>query len=411
MNPDWFKPRGYKHFDAPVGEAFAVKAHDPSFVKAHSWSPLIYYVKSIKRYKPLEGKTVLKDRPIMYASHRDACILSRYSHELNVLLEQCYKKDGLDGSVIAYRALGKSNHQFSADAAEFAKQSSPCIVLCFDITGFFDNLNHSILKARLKELLSVTELPHGWFEVYRHVTAFRKIERQALAAHPVLNARMKARNNEPIVTMAEVKALEIEIGKNPGKHGIPQGTPISSSFSNLYMLHVDRVVAEACTRLGALYQRYSDDLLIICKPEAEAQLTATLSDCIVDHKLEIHPNKCDRVVFDPGSSKSFQYLGFDVSPDGAIIRPSSLGRQWRKLRKNIAKAKRRRASLQAGGKPVFVHTKKLRKRFSPIGTRNFSLYARRAAASFGSEKIRRQVIRLERAADQAIRALNEPPLP
>lgn len=409
MKPDWFRPRGYKHFDAPVEEAFAAKAHDPLLVKAHSWSPLIHYVKSVKRYKPLEGKTVLKNRSIMYASHRDACILSRYSHELNALLEQCYRKDGLDDSVIAYRALGKANHHFSADAAKFARRLSPCIVLCFDITGFFDNLDHSILKARLKELLSVTELPHGWFQVYRHVTAFRKIERQSLAVHPLLNARMKGRNNEPIATMAEIKALGIEIGKNPAKHGIPQGTPISSAFSNLYMLHVDRVIAEACNRLGALYQRYSDDLLIICKPEAEAQLTATLSKSIVAHKLEIHPDKCDRVVFRPGNSRSFQYLGFDVSPDGTIIRPSSLGRQWRKLRKNIAKAKRRKASLQANGTLTLVHTKKLRRRFSPIGTRNFSLYARRAASSFGSEKIRRQVIRLEKAADQAIRALNEPP--
>ena len=266
MKPAWLKPRGYKHFDAPVGEAFAAKAHKPAFIRAHSWSPLIHYVKSVRRYKPLLGKTVPKNRSIMYASHRDACILSKYSHELNVLLEKCYKDEKLDQAVIAYRALGKANYHFSADAAEFANQLEPCIVLCFDITGFFDNLDHGILKARLKELLSVTELPEGWYQVYRHVTAFRKVERDALSAHPILNARIKAKNNEPIATIAEVKALGIEVSKNPNKHGIPQGTPISSSFSNLYMLHLDRFVVEVCRNHGALYQRYSDDLIIICKP-------------------------------------------------------------------------------------------------------------------------------------------------
>lgn len=409
MKPAWLKPRGYKHFDAPVGEAFAAKAHKPAFIKAHSWSPLIHYVKSVRRYKPLLGKTVPKNRSIMYASHRDACILSKYSYELNVLLEKCYKEEGLDQAVIAYRALGKANYHFSADAAEFAKQLEPCVVLCFDITGFFDNLDHGILKARLKELLSVTELPEGWYQVYRHVTAFRKVERDALSAHPILKARIKAKNNEPIATIAEVKALGIEVSKNLNKHGIPQGTPISSSFSNLYMLHLDRFMVEACKNHGALYQRYSDDLIIICKPEGEAQLTTALFDCIADHKLTIHPDKCDRVVFDASNPKSFQYLGFDVSPEGAIIRPSSLSRQWRKLRRNLAKAKSKKHLLQKNGDPVLVHTKKLRRRFSPIGVRNFSLYARRAADSFGSGKIRRQVIRLEKAADEGIRALNKPP--
>lgn len=55
------------------------------------------------------------------------------------------------------------------------------MVLCFDITGFFDNLDHAILKRRLKELLGVTELPPDWYAVFRHVTRFSRVERRALA--------------------------------------------------------------------------------------------------------------------------------------------------------------------------------------------------------------------------------------
>ena len=228
----------------------------------------------------------------MYASHRDACILAKYSYELGLLLEDSYKSLGLDNSVIAYRKLGKANYHFASDAAKYALSLSPCIVLCFDITGFFDNLDHKILKERLKEILSVSEIPADWYKVFRHVTAYRKIERSALEEHPALALKMKEINKELIATIAEINSLGIQITVNPYRHGIPQGTPISSSFSNLYMLHLDLAINNACKKHGALYQRYSDDLIIICKPDVETELTALLMGCIASHKLKMHPDKC-----------------------------------------------------------------------------------------------------------------------
>jgi RNA-directed DNA polymerase len=170
MHLDWFRPRGYKHFDAPVGDNFALRALDPAFVEKHSWLPLIHYTKRVKRYKPDDGQTVFKDRPIMYASHRDACILARYSAELTRRLDEYYEQVGLSENVIAYRKLGRSNYDFAADAYRFAQNQAPCVVLCFDITGFFDHLNHRILKDRLKRILDVSELPTDWYRVFRHVT-------------------------------------------------------------------------------------------------------------------------------------------------------------------------------------------------------------------------------------------------
>lgn len=67
---EWFKRRGYRHFDAPVDLNFAQKVLDASFVKRHSWLPHIHYIKRTKRYKNKKHKTIYKDRPIMYASHR-----------------------------------------------------------------------------------------------------------------------------------------------------------------------------------------------------------------------------------------------------------------------------------------------------------------------------------------------------
>ena len=339
MTHPWFKPRGYKHLDVPVGEPFVAKASKPDFVKGHHWLPLIHYVKRQKRYKPKDGKTVYKDRDIMYASHRDACILSKYAHELSSELDIFYERNGLCDHVIAYRKLGKSNYIFSAEAYRFAVLSSPCIVLCFDITGFFDNLNHAILKDRLKRVLSVKELPEHWYRVFRHVTCFKTIELEDLKAHPVFGPKLKLESKTPIATISEIKAAGIRIQENANEFGIPQGTPISSALSNLYMIDIDLHMSGICRDRNALYQRYSDDILIVCQPNDENNIVSELLAQVGAHKLKIKKEKTERVRFIRANPNAFQYLGFDISPEGVTIRPSSLSRQWRKLKRGIKKAK------------------------------------------------------------------------
>jgi RNA-directed DNA polymerase len=192
MPPPWFKSRGYKHFDVPVSAAFAEQFEQSKGIDSHAWSPLIQYVKRVKRYKPLKAQTVYKERPIMYASHRDACILSKYAASLTNKLDSFYEVNGLSTNVIGYRRLGKSNYHFSADAYRFAMEKAQCVVLCFDITGFFDHLDHRLLKDRLERLLNVKELPQDWYQVFRHVTKYSYVSRDALAAHPIFAAKFKS---------------------------------------------------------------------------------------------------------------------------------------------------------------------------------------------------------------------------
>jgi RNA-directed DNA polymerase len=406
MKPDWFKPRGYAHFDASVGGAFADSINS-ELVEKHSWSPLISYTKRIKRYKRLLGKTQYKDREIMYASHRDACILSKYSADLTILLDQHYKKQHLEDNVIAYRTLGKANYNFSAEAQQFAVANAPCVILCFDVTGFFDNLDHGILKGRLKRVLKVKELTKDWYGVFRHVTRFHHVRRDALASHPKFGPRLKLRVRQPLGTIAEVIAAGIPILSNKAKGiGIPQGTPISSVLSNVYLIDFDATMSFICKKEAALYQRYSDDILIICSVENELVIRESLDDQVEAHRLEINAKKIDRMIFDFLKPLNIQYLGFNLSPQGAALRSSSIARQWRKLRRSIARTKKLGERKVAAGNATKVFTKKLRRRFSPIGVRSFPSYARRSAKAFASKKIIKQVRRLEREADRAIRGLN-----
>jgi hypothetical protein len=164
-------------------------------------------------------------------------------------------------------------------------------------------------------------------------------------------------------------------------------------------------MVELCGKLGALYQRYSDDILIICDSADEALIKSAFALQLKEHRLKLNDDKSERMVFDPRNSETFQYLGFNISTDGAVIRPGSLSRQWRKARRSIARTRKVGSAAVASGKASKIYTKKLRKRFYPVGARNFSSYARRSAQIFGSKKIIRQVLRLERMIDKELRDL------
>jgi RNA-directed DNA polymerase len=402
MVPSWLRRRGYRHFDSPVGEGFVPRATDAKFVADHSWSPLISYTKRVKRYKPALHKTKFKDRAIMYASHRDACIISYYADQLSRKLEEVYRDAGLCESVIAYRKLGKSNYHFAGDALTYVRAHAPCVVKCFDVTGFFDNLDHRLLKQALVKIFGFEELPPDWYVVFRNVTAYHHVTLASLKADANFAERLKVRSREPLATIAEVKAAGVAIERNPNRFGIPQGTPISAALSNLYMLKLDQALNAACVKHGAFYQRYSDDILIACSPAAEAPLTSILVEALRELKLELKDEKTERAMFDPASPEKFQYLGFDMSPAGATLRSASLARQWRKARRSIRRTRKRGRDAIAKGKAEKIYTQKLRKRFLPAGVRNFSRYARSSARALGSKSILRQTRRLERMVEAEI---------
>lgn len=189
---------------------------------------------------------------------------------------------------------------------------------------------------------------------------------------------------------------------------------MSATLSNLYMIDFDIVVKDYCESIGALYLRYSDDILVICSPELATEVESMITTLIASEKLELSTSKTERTLFDPatisgGDLRCAQYLGFTYHKDGAAIRAGSLSRQWRKMRRAVRRTRKVAAAAIASGKATKVYTKKLRRRFSPLPFRNFSSYARRSAAAFGkTEKITGQVRRFERGFERELYDLQKP---
>jgi len=431
MPLDWFKKRRYRHFDLPVGENFAKKVMNPAFVLKHIFVPLLHYTKSETRYKkcPITGiRTITtKNRPIKYASHRDACILSYYAHLLNARLDVHYEAAGLSDSVLAYRALGRGNYDFSAEVLAFARAHAPVTILAFDVSSFFDNLDHTFLKRRLKAILGVSSLEEDWLRIFRSITAFHFVDLVELKASATFATRLRQKSRDRIASVEELKAAGIPFHPNPefakgNRRGIPQGTPISAVVLNLYMMDFDTAAQNYCNSIGALYRRYSDDILVICSPAHSAGAEAKIMDLIAAERLDISPHKTERSEFGagvipPAGTKAAQYLGFTLHETGAAIRESSLARQWRKMRQAMRRTAKIAQQQIAAGKAKKAYTKRLFRRFSHLKVRddeglrvirNFSSYGRRSAAAFGSTaKISKQVKRLERAALSEIAELRK----
>lgn len=402
--PSWFRPRGYPHFDAPIGVEWALaNAVEPTFVSQHSWSPLIHRIKETKRYKPKDHKTVSKKRDIMFASHRDACILARYSADLVERLDTWYKEVGLDDTAIAYRSLGKSNYHFAAVVQEFVRAHDPVTILCFDVSGFFDNINHARLKRRLKWLLKVDDLPDDWFKVFRSITKFRRVEQEDLKANSVFAARMATKKvRAPVATLQELNAAGITIHKNPNAFGIPQGTPISASMSNLYMVELDQKLKAEAEKRGALYQRYSDDMLVACHPNQAAELEAVVMAAVADEALEIQEAKTDRCHLEGDERETFQYLGYNMGYVDAKVRPGSMSKQWRSAKRAVRKAEREGKARIDNGEADKIYTRKLRGKLTHVGVRNFIAYFGRSADELGSKPMKAQAKKLHRFAFQSI---------
>jgi RNA-directed DNA polymerase len=99
--------------------------------------------------------------------------------------------------------------------------------------------------------------------------------------------------------------LEEAKGWQPTQRGTPQGGVISPLLANLYLNPLDHQLAAG----GWEMVRYADDLVILCRTEAEAHTAlAAVRVWVSEAGLSLHPEKT-RVV-DASQPGGFDFLGY-----------------------------------------------------------------------------------------------------
>lgn len=405
---DWFKLKRYPHIGEPLSikDYIKVKSYitDTKNIKKHSFLPLIHKtivsrkyradITRAKRTKKGERKRKIgkpKVRDIYYASHLDSLIFSYYNNLLSDKYENYISKESFADCVVAYRKIpieegsenNKCNIEFAKDTFDFINQNNEkkLTAIVADVTSFFDNLDHKILKQQWCKILNKKTLPPDHYNVYKALTNLRYVNENSL---------FKAYNKTMIVekgipnssTKTEYKRIKIKSKKyfkeknavaycktkefltnnlnliisNKKDHGIPQGSPISATLANIYMLDFDKQVFQKINDIGGYYQRYSDDLIVVCEQKHEDEIIRFIRNKVKDlAKLEIHKDKTKVYRFEKVNQifKGFQideetkqydynntleYLGFSFDGQRVLIKSSGFSKFYRSMKRSFKKS-------------------------------------------------------------------------
>ena len=416
----------YLHFDTRLKTdnlgKWQHKLLDSNYVSRHAFYPFLRHEIIKKRFQSVtvqnpQGKRYKlrvkykqkPTRPICYAAHQDALIYAWYGFKLHQLLETQITAAGISDCAIAYRPLERCNIHFAKEAFDFVKAQQSCVALAFDVTKFFDSLDHEIVKQSWCRLLGVSRLPDDHFTIYKSMTKFHFVRlellKKELGEEEFEARRQSGRLSYPKDFRERIVPL---IETNKGK-GIPQGAPLSAVLSNMYMFEADKILSAFADSYGGYYRRYCDDLLFIVPISDELEARRIMQETIAALNLQINDEKTEVCYFSPnsktgnlicadeyGKGTALQYLGLEFDGREIRLRPASLSRYHHRLRRNVRQAARMAFGRNAylDGKPAPKNGKILKRtlyeKYSSLGNRNFITYARKAFKITESQAIKRQ---------------------
>ena len=427
--PEWFKIKKYPHVGTPPlcceYSKLIRTIKNPDFVKHHAFLPLVRRSVWVHKNKVDKetGKKKWKQRNLTYASHIDALIYSYYAFLLQKKYNERIARSGLHNVSVAYRKIkcdnekgNKCNIHFALDAFTFVgekiKQENELAFMTFDITGFFDNLDHKLVKSSWAEVLGYSQLPDDVYAVFKNVTKYSFVKEGALFSlfknkilcktplgvkEKKITSRqfLKEHNAIAYCHKSDIKKIcrhklierEQDCEKNLMHKGIPQGLPISAVIANVYMLDFDMEVNKLVTERGGLYKRYSDDIVVVCKYSDKDGLKKIIKNEINKLNLEIQDSKtnthkiskklsgkinCEYVPKpddgDECKDKPIEYLGFSYDGSRILLKSAGLCKYYSKLRRDVARHRHWALHIQNKTKGnVFVN--QIVKRFTLAGSK------------------------------------------
>lgn len=397
------KKRNYIHFDLKLTDSQRgnLRLQDIDLASYRFWPLLGFTIKNRRKVFGDKGEEMgfkVKPRDIKFGSHYDAAILELYGRQLSDLYEAELSQLEISECVLAYRSDIGDNIIQSKGFFDLISNNPNCIVAAFDISKFFDRIDHKILKNSLKQIMGTDSLPDADYNIFKNLTRYSWVDKDRLTE------RLKDLKQRPFGRICSPKIFEQKIRKpnpkiiekNMNEFGIPQGSPISGLYANISLLNFDVAVNNYMKSIGGFYRRYSDDIAIYL-PEGQSfcEAEAFIRNELTDRKLDINDSKTDVSSFNAESGeiscdKPFQYLGFIYDGKRVLIRTSSIQRYYKKMRKGVF------GKVSAARKqniPVSeIYLRELYKKYTHYGKkRNFPRYAYRASEIFESPEIKQQI--------------------
>lgn len=473
-NPEWMTLKRYPHIGFPLKrenrKGVVQYITNTEKIAHHSFTPLIRRVVITHPYRFNDEKgrktPKPKKRDLTYASHFDSAIFSYYADQLQREYENFIEKNGLGEVVVAYRRIPTSNNQgnkcnihIANDVFQYVRkrveEGEELALVTFDIKGFFDSLDHKLLKKSWKKVMNWNDMPEDVYNVYKNVTKFSYVCINSL--FPLFKDRIWCESAGKYVQksvkrveyMRDKKAVafckreDVDIVKKQGYlqvnktgKGIPQGLPISAVLANVYMCDFDIRISRKLKDAGGIYKRYSDDIVIVCPSNTANQLREDILNEIKKVDLEIQKEKTNLYYISlkegkiicshesKGPNKKIEYLGFSFDGEHILLKHSGLCKYYDRMRRaknrhirwaisiknntrgevfehpmykhySLAGSIRRPIQVRRNGRLVF----KRRKSYG-----NYLTYVKKAAAVMEEPMIRRQ---LRRNLNKLTKSINE----
>lgn len=413
-----YTTKPYLHFDSRIslnGEIFDKKVKNPTYVSRHAFYPFIHYTLKTRKYNRIERKSIEKKREIYYSGHLDGYILKYYGEKLNELYTKYCIDNGIDQVSIAYRnnKKGKSNIHFAYEVIQFITHLKKAIIIVTDFTEYFDTLDHQLLKDRLLTVLNIKDnrLPDDWWNVFKNITRYswvekKDIEEYIFATKGIKLNRKSSKLLNRYFTPREFRCFRkrFKIRKNEKKFGIPQGSPISAVFANVYAINIDKQLNDYTKKFGGLYRRYSDDIILVFPVHSDADIEYVekhlnmLMSIVDENKVKISNEKtrvlyfANKRIYKDSQLKEkdkLDYLGFSFYGNKIQIREKSLFKYYHRMYKKISSIKKAEAQAnyerKIGRKKLYLLYSHLGRKYKGYG--NFISYAERAHKVFSKNEL------------------------
>lgn len=416
------KNKNYVHFDNRKKPTYDIlnQISDREWVSKHAFYPFLHFQIKFNKYiynkKDKERIKKTKTRDIYYSAHIDRYIYQYYANELNDNYNMIAKERGINKVSLAYRnnLNGRCNIHFAKKVIDFISKQKKAFIYVEDFSGFFDNLCHVYLKEKICETLKVDKLPKEHYAIFKSITNFSYIEKEDILKYKGLKRKELNELDRIFDTGEEFRNFK-KINNHLKKHkdtengrkkkGIPQGTPISAVYANIYMIDFDKKINDFVTSKKGIYSRYCDDIIIVIPLEEGKDENKTYLNYIekIDKirrdtpNLEKNKEKTSTFIFKKGKIKGIgdthenhiSYLGFYFDGKDLRIREKSLFKYYTRMyEKTRVSAK---YSIKYGRK---VFRKRLYKLYSHLGEKprkneygNFLTYTKRADKIFGKDNL------------------------
>lgn len=209
-----------------------------------------------------------------------------------------------------------------------------------DISGFFDNIDHEILRDEIAKLLHRPNLIGHHATIWKNMTRYSWVETEDLD-----NILGRKRHTHGRICSDSDLHSHVRgrrgglIQSNTQPFSIPQGTTISGLYANIYLRNFDHTMIELCKHCEGSYQRHSDNIAVVLPLGAKIpHVIPIFEKLLANVRLTLSVNKTESASFKNRqliTSYPIQYLGFTFDGRNILIRPSSIAAYLRKMRRGI----------------------------------------------------------------------------